>query len=283
MPNKSSADIVPGPPVYPPSMTMTPSMSPAITKPPPYPPANSNPNPNPNSNLSGASIASQPTSSEQLPSAPHTATAPQSKRPNLSDPSSSQSNSNSLTHRSCVTCRRRKVRCNKCEPCSNCVKAGINCVFPGPGRAPRKPQQRPIDVDVLTRLRKLEGVVESLGGTEAIEKLIAARLAESSPVDNNAASPSRTFSAENDTHNQSEASGASNEAGGNNTPPEIYEGVGRLVINDSKSAYISDRFWYSISDQVWFLPLCAYIGILPYRLTCPVLTRLKDRGIGGGF
>ena len=67
-----------------------------------------------------------------------------------------------LNPRSCVTCRRRKVRCDKRNPCSNCVKQGIECIFPGPGRAPRK-ARKPPDAELLLRLRKLEGVVKSLG------------------------------------------------------------------------------------------------------------------------
>jgi hypothetical protein len=67
--------------------------------------------------------------------------------------------------RSCVTCRRRKVKCDKRHPCSNCSKAGIECIFPAPGRAPRKPRLKPADPDLAERLRRLESLVQSLGGT----------------------------------------------------------------------------------------------------------------------
>ena len=68
---------------------------------------------------------------------------------------------NGLNPRSCVTCRRRKVKCNKEFPCSNCVRQHIDCVFPAPGRAPRKPKKP--DSELLDRLRRLEGVVRNLG------------------------------------------------------------------------------------------------------------------------
>jgi hypothetical protein len=68
-----------------------------------------------------------------------------------------------LNARSCVTCRRRKVKCDKKHPCSNCAKARIQCIFPSPGRAPRKPK-KPADADLADRLRRLEGLFESLGG-----------------------------------------------------------------------------------------------------------------------
>ena len=76
--------------------------------------------------------------------------------------SASTSSATGLNPRSCVTCRRRKVRCNKENPCSNCVRAGIECVFPGPGRAPRR-SRKPPDAELLARLKRLEGVVTSLG------------------------------------------------------------------------------------------------------------------------
>src|SRR5436305_9814718 len=68
-----------------------------------------------------------------------------------------------LSQRSCVTCRRRKVRCDKIHPsCTNCSKAGIECIFPGPGRAKRK-SRKPQEAELLARLKKLEGVIQSLG------------------------------------------------------------------------------------------------------------------------
>jgi hypothetical protein len=68
-----------------------------------------------------------------------------------------------LNQRSCVTCRRRKVRCDKIHPsCTNCNKAGIECIVPGPGRAKRK-TRKPQDAELLARLKKLEGVIQSLG------------------------------------------------------------------------------------------------------------------------
>ncbi|KAF3399020.1 Bikaverin cluster transcription factor bik5 [Talaromyces pinophilus] len=157
-----------------------------------------------------------------------------------------------LNPRSCVTCRRRKVRCNKREPCSNCIKAGIECVFPGPGRAPRK-QRRPPDVEVLSRLRRLEGVVESLGGTEAIEKLIAARLAADSQANTD------------DNNNTSEPSRApdGNKSGqtvwniDSTLKSEVQHELGRLVIDDTKSIYMSDRLYTSLGNQV--LSLLKYI------------------------
>lgn len=169
----------------------------------------------------------------------------------VNPPSSSSSNNNktnpqpdsSLNPRSCVTCRRRKVRCNKREPCSNCVKAGIDCIFPGPGRAPRK-ARRPPDVELLSRLRRLEGVVESLGGTDAIEKLVSANQTSDSQA---ATRPSQTPPiTRDDIPKPSRAEKVESPKVVSKTADE----VGRLVIDDSRSLYVSNRIWTSIGDQV---------------------------------
>ncbi|RAK99089.1 Zn(II)2Cys6 transcription factor [Aspergillus ibericus CBS 121593] len=101
-------------------------------------------------NLSSAPSSLSPRNGSDVVPGPHTT---------LNSHAVSHSSQDSL--RSCITCRRRKVRCNKKTPCSNCVKAGIQCIFPPPGRAPRK-IKRPQDAELLSRLRRLEGVIEHL-------------------------------------------------------------------------------------------------------------------------
>ncbi|KAK0658508.1 hypothetical protein QBC41DRAFT_55602 [Cercophora samala] len=101
--------------------------------------------------------------------------------------------------RSCVTCRARKVKCDKGSPCSNCKRYGIACVL-APYRPPRwvrrvapsasshttsppstAPPQTPVmssppnpstqkseATHVMERLEKLEQLVKDLGGEAAI-------------------------------------------------------------------------------------------------------------------
>ncbi|OKL59524.1 hypothetical protein UA08_05418 [Talaromyces atroroseus] len=159
-------------------------------------------------------------------------------------PAQATATDSSLNPRSCVTCRRRKVRCNKREPCSNCVKAGIECVFPGPGRAPRKPR-RPPDVELLSRLRRLEGVVESLGGTDAIEKLVSANRMGGAQLIQQPPQPQAPSANLNNAEKPSVPGNMEVKKDG--LKPEE---VGRLVIDDNRSLYVSNRLWTSIGDQV---------------------------------
>lgn len=94
-------------------------------------------------------------------------TGPDAYTSPVNAPDSSQP---ALNPRSCVTCRRRKVRCDKQMPCSNCRQKAIPCIFPSPGRTkrglkdpnapPRSSKHR--EAELTKRLYKLEGIVEDL-------------------------------------------------------------------------------------------------------------------------
>lgn len=158
--------------------------------------------------------------------------------------------------RSCVTCRRRKVRCNKRSPCSNCLKAGIDCVFPPPGRAPRKSAKRPPDAELLSRLRRLEGVVEHLsgrsveaGGSINVSPTQPAPLTLESAVPNTGTAPAIAPA----------SAGSKDPNGGcpfeNDDPTKLKPGkfeneFGRLVIDEGRSRYVSNRLWASLGDEV---------------------------------
>ncbi|RMZ73014.1 C6 transcription factor [Pyrenophora seminiperda CCB06] len=123
--------------------------------------------------------------------------------------------------RSCVTCRRRKVKCDKQNPCSNCVRARIECVFPGPGRAPRK-SRKPADAELLERLRRLEGVVTSLN-------------------------------AQVEGHEQESGGGEVNKdahVAVDNSVEGLENRFGRLVVEKGRSRYINNSFWASLNNEV---------------------------------
>lgn len=59
---------------------------------------------------------------------------------------------------SCFTCRRRKVKCDKKNPCENCSKAGTACVFP----TTSKRKFLPPSPELLKTLQMLEKAVKTL-------------------------------------------------------------------------------------------------------------------------
>lgn len=166
------------------------------------------------------------------------------------------------------------MKCDKQVPCSNCARAQTQCVFPAPGRAPRRPRQGPKvvserEAELLKRLRRLEGVVEELSGQVEIEGF------KHSPSSDNSATGTVI------PHKDGEAAAVTDPASYKTNgvrvvgmdegkskkewlhrgftlglgPPKSplgmqtsEVGAGRLVLGDGKSQYVSNPFWASISE-----------------------------------
>ncbi|KAI9043284.1 putative C6 transcription factor [Aspergillus affinis] len=144
--------------------------------------------------------------------------------------------------RSCVTCRRRKVRCNKRCPCSNCTRAGIECIFPPPGRASRK-SKRPQDAELLSRLKRLEGVIEHLSEKNAGAPNTPSPPQQSQQKEPTPTEPSQSADAENCPFANMDP----------RKPPKrrnLEHEFGRLVIEEGRSRYVSNRLWASLGDEV---------------------------------
>lgn len=167
-----------------------------------------------------------------------------------------------LNPRSCVTCRRRKVRCDKQMPCSNCRRAHIQCVFPAPGRAPRRPRPRDPnappkgsserEIELLKRLRKLEAIVEDLSGNVDGEHPSAGASPEAA---NNAGSPSSGTGGGRTHRNNSQAEAETR--GLESVPAEnIHKNLGRLVLQEggTNARYVSSAFLSKLNDEVSMVP-----------------------------
>jgi len=167
-------------------------------------------------------------------------------------------------HRSCLTCRRRKVRCDKRHPCANCSKSSIECVFPNPGRAPRK-ARKPPDTELLARLRRLEGVVQSLGKEVDAD----GGLEEKVPIAKGEAQASNAIVDRGDKEIQQDDRGRTSvgcPSKGLSTKT-LEKDFGRLVIEEGRSRYVSNSFWASLSDEV------SGMAFVLTSITCTTLRR----------
>ncbi|KAH9903837.1 fungal-specific transcription factor domain-containing protein [Xylariomycetidae sp. FL2044] len=185
--------------------------------------------------------------------------------------------SSALNPRSCVTCRRRKVRCDKYMPCGNCRKAQIQCVFPAPGRAPRRPrvkdpnagpkQTSEREIELMKRLRKLEGIVEDLSGQIEFETT-------KQPGASADGSPETVADSLHEMQGQSANAYGENLPQGHplNGPPrlsrvqtsdtncssalkspgtDVHQDFGRLILNEKgKTRYVSNAFWSKVTDEI---------------------------------
>lgn len=152
-----------------------------------------------------------------------------------------------LNPRSCTTCRKRKVRCDKRHPCSNCSKAGTECFFPGPGRAPRR-SRKPQDTEMLVRLRRLEGLVQhftkgidDVGDLEVLEALTKPLQIEAQGSGDSCP-------------NKDAFLGIHKSSGQGMDPSGLVKEFGRLKVEGGKSRYVSNKFWVSLSDEVSCCP-----------------------------
>jgi Fungal Zn(2)-Cys(6) binuclear cluster domain len=160
----------------------------------------------------------QPSLGSPQPSLPQEHTGPRPLSKSLTD--------SALNVRSCVTCRKRKVRCDKRPAgCLNCAKARIECFYPAAGRSPRT-TRKPQDPELLARLNRLERVVQSL----------SAQVVDDSTLD-----PSPPKRAGVATANEDPKLADSS------TPNQEQ---GRLVIHEGKSRYVSNALWACMNDEV---------------------------------
>lgn len=143
--------------------------------------------------------------------------------------------------RSCTTCRKRKVRCDKKNPCASCLKTGSVCIFPGPGRAPRR-RRKPQDAELMARLKRLEGVVQSLNNMPPSEGEV--ELSGSVMQDN----PNKSLNTLENVENGSCLGRKT--LNKNSPPPGLVKEFGRLSVEGGRSAYVSNRFWVSLSEEV---------------------------------
>lgn len=175
-----------------------------------------------------------------------------------------------LNPRSCATCRRRKVRCDKQMPCSNCRRGQIPCVFPAPGRAPRRPKDPNApsrsgshrEAELVRRLRKLEGIVEEL--SEQVEVESAGRDVSIVNSPDGTVTPRTSISAHRHssaglfTRNISSASSSrppdtpSDHSSEGGTRKEAHHKFGRLFRNEPSgpARYVSSAFWSKLNDEV---------------------------------
>ena len=188
--------------------------------------------------------------------------------------------------RSCVICRKRKVRCDKQSPCSNCSRANVACVFPSTERPPRwarrlerltnnpaasnalSPQGTDPGVDkVMDRVRNLEYLVTQLRG-----QLEQAHAAASSAGGGSSEANSPGSSAQDpDAEHQRDTSPATSTS-------SVPKQFGRLVLQDAnRSRYVSSGFWSRVNDEVGRPVVVTPSSWLDGSLTCATARWAGDR------
>lgn len=77
--------------------------------------------------------------------------------------------SHRLIPRSCHACNRKKIRCNKRDPCSACTRAGRPCEYPAAGPRIRRPKKT-IIADMSSRISDLEKALAKTKDPDCLTK-----------------------------------------------------------------------------------------------------------------
>lgn len=124
--------------------------------------------------------------------APDTPQPGQSQPPTAAgDESGSNSSSSSVTRlgigsssggrkieRSCQLCHRRKIRCDKKQPCASCARGGFQCHYPQAGQPIRRVRKTTI-ADVASRISDLEKTLVAGAASQQQQQLPALRASPS--------------------------------------------------------------------------------------------------------
>ncbi|KAI0865064.1 fungal-specific transcription factor domain-containing protein [Xylaria cubensis] len=164
---------------------------------------------------------------------------------------------------SCTSCRARKLKCDRQDPCRNCVRSGSECVFPARKRIQRPRKTK--NAELLQRLNRLESIVGRVGlaNLEELEARVAgggggggeivvadADAPLAAAVAAVAAAEESSFGGLHPTtHSGTVETGDSEPQGcGEHTPCGI-KSVGPPQ-DSTASRYLSGEFWSSLCDEV---------------------------------
>ena len=152
--------------------------------------------------------------------------------------------------RSCLECRRRKIRCDKAHPCAYCARLRLPCRYPQLNRTPIAGVGTS-ECAITQRLERVEETVESLKPTAGTA--LTHNVVESSEFAQLPRPPKGSNLARR-------------------TPEAVEDGdsereVGRLVFEKGDSRYVSEGFWASIDEDVSLSPCLLVLDALDISLS----------------
>ncbi|OJJ51716.1 hypothetical protein ASPZODRAFT_138786 [Penicilliopsis zonata CBS 506.65] len=135
---------------------------------------------------------------------------------------------------SCTICQRRKVKCDRQEPCSNCARAGSECIYRAP-RPPRRRRRKVTAEEILgSRLRRYEEILKQNG----IDPSVYSR--SDAPASGGSDLSIRT----------AETLAADDSQERLTTRTDDQSSTGRLIAKDGKSVYLDNHLWASVSNEL---------------------------------
>lgn len=171
--------------------------------------------------------------------------------------------------RTCAVCRQKKIKCDRQKPCSNCIRSGCDCTYPiGRGRAPKRPR-RLVEGQLVDKLARLETIIQHLAAEHGSKIETPSGGPTPEPSVGSAHQPPRAVASDR----RPEATGSSQHP--RHEPAEdnysdsaiasLQGHLGRLVMDDKKSYYVSNPLWATMMHEVSSIPMKPSLG-------CPIST-----------
>jgi hypothetical protein len=134
---------------------------------------------------------------------------------------------------SCAFCRHRKLKCDRNQPCDQCVKRSQTCHFNTPVAARvSKPQQDNHGSTIQSRIRHLEGLVLSLMNNENSSNSYSNDSDTSCPALSRQLSP---------TSDESPSASSSSQ-----DPEQALKSFGFMNVNGHQTKYVGNEHWQAI-------------------------------------
>jgi hypothetical protein len=151
---------------------------------------------------------------------------------------------------SCMTCKKRKVKCDKNFPCANCARRQIDCVYLTAGkrrtRGPGKHRAGERIEQMTNRVAQLE---------QALGKLQSKNIGEDQFCGpDNHREVSEPMSVEEHGSQGGRRTKSKTAGIGDGEEDGINSSASRLLVKGGKTQYIRNKFWATINNEVRVLP-----------------------------
>ena len=145
-----------------------------------------------------------------------------------------------IPRHSCVQCRLRKVRCDRMQPCSTCLRNKTQCIFQEVRRRRRR-VTRTLSTDIEARIERLEERIEHMSGISTLSGKSSMSPSDLLMRKRDQAASSRTIHSEHEPPER-----------GFPTPltHKLLSESGRLAMEKGKSRYVSSTIWNVLANDV---------------------------------
>ncbi|MCJ1249200.1 hypothetical protein MMC30_006423 [Trapelia coarctata] len=140
---------------------------------------------------------------------------------------------------SCILCKQRKVKCDRKDPCSNCNRARVECIFRAPAPPKRRKKKEP-EVNLVARLKRYEELLKDYGAKVNVP--------DSGGVHN---SPGSDFlKIINSVRNTTDAPAVAQDYD-RIAKQQQYLGAndGKMIAGNGRSRYLESVLWNTLSDE----------------------------------